>query len=134
MNDTPAQRASRIRDLHIEGKPGVKVLQPVDRNLLDESTITQFGRDVQADIEAEPNSRQYCLDLTETDHVSNAALGELVVINNRLRDKRMGPAEGYQGLSVIATPQVREILTITKLNKLLPTYRDIESYLATTDA
>lgn len=52
------------------------------------------------------------MDFADVDHLSSAALGMLITINNRVR------AKGGQLRLATIDPQIYEVFAITKLNKL----------------
>jgi anti-sigma B factor antagonist len=82
-----------------------------DRNILDEANIQQIGEEIKAIIEAEP-APKLLINFTDVDHLSSAALGTLITINNRVR-----ALKGQLWLSNI-DPQIYQVFVITKLNKL----------------
>ena len=58
------------------------------------------------------------------DHLSSAALGTLITINNKIRSK-----DGQLRLAEI-DPQIYEVFVITKLNKLFQIYDSADQALA----
>ncbi len=58
------------------------------------------------------------------DHLSSAALGTLITINNKIRGK-----DGQLRLAEI-DPQIYEVFVITKLNKLFQIFDSSEQALA----
>ncbi|MFN7376096.1 MAG: STAS domain-containing protein [bacterium] len=82
-----------------------------DRNILDEANIQQIGEEIRAIIDAEPAPR-LLINFTDVDHLSSAALGTLITINNRVRTLK-----GQLRLSNI-DPNIYQVFQITKLNKL----------------
>jgi anti-sigma B factor antagonist len=83
----------------------------VDRNILDEPSIQQIGQEIGALIDSSP-SPKLLLDFERVEHLSSAALGTLITVNNRVREK-----DGQLRLSNI-DKQIYEVFAITKLNKL----------------
>ena len=90
-----------------------------DRNILDEANIQQIGEEVKAIIEAEP-APKLLINFTDVDHLSSAALGTLITINNRVR-----ALKGQLRLSNI-DPQIYQVFVITKLNKLFEIHETAE--------
>lgn len=82
-----------------------------DRNILEEATIQQIGDEISQLIERSGNPR-ILINFENVEHLSSAALGTLITINNKVRQKG-----GQLRLSNI-DPQIYEVFVITKLNKL----------------
>jgi anti-sigma B factor antagonist len=97
--------------LKIEPDGEVTNIQFVDRNLLDEGMIHQIGQEILGVIERE-STPKILINFDNVDHLSSAALGTLITINNKIRQK-----DGQLHLSNI-NPQIYEVFAITKLNKL----------------
>lgn len=83
----------------------------VDRNILDEANIQQIGAEIARIVDAKPQPK-LLISFENVDHLSSAALGTLITINNRIRSK-----DGQLRLAKI-DPQIYEVFVITKLNKL----------------
>lgn len=112
--------------LKVRKVDGIVQVEFVDRNILDEGNIQSIGDEIAALIEAEPTPR-LVLSFTNVEHLSSAALGTLITINNKVRAK-----SGQLRLSNI-DPQIYEVFTITRLNKLfqiVPTVADAVRSLA----
>ncbi len=103
-----AQPESRLR---VSAVDGVSQVRFTDRNILDEANIQQIGEEIAGLIDAGPAPR-ILISFEHVDHLSSAALGALITINNRVRQKG-----GQLRLSDI-DPQIYEVFVITKLNKL----------------
>jgi anti-sigma B factor antagonist len=99
---------SRLRVKHVGDVIQVEFL---DRNILDEANIQQIGEEIQTLIESRSKPK-LLISFSNVDHLSSAALGTLITINNRVRN-----AGGQLRLSDI-DPQIYEVFVITKLNKL----------------
>ena len=95
----------------------------LDRNILEEATIQQIGDEVSAIIERSGNPR-ILINFENVEHLSSAALGTLITINNKVRQKG-----GQLRLSNI-DPQIYEVFVITKLNKLFQIYDSNEKAVA----
>lgn len=109
--------------LVIEQDGGVTRVDFLDRNILEESSIQVIGDQVGALIEANP-SPKILLNFENVEHLSSAALGTLITINNAV--KRQG---GQLRLSNI-DPQIYEVFVITKLNKLFQIHDDNAAAMA----
>jgi len=97
----------RIKD---EAK-GVKQVEFIDRNILDEGNIQQIGDEIVSLIEAEQTPK-ILISFANVDHLSSAALGTLITINSKIKAK-----DGQLRLANI-DPQIYEVFVITKLNRL----------------
>ena len=109
--------------LMIQKEPDVTKIQFVDRNILDEANIQQIGEEISQIIEnaAVP---KILLDFDNVDHLSSAALGTLITINNKVREK-----DGQLRLANIK-PQIYEVFVITKLNKLFQIHKTEQEALS----
>lgn len=103
----PAE-GSRLRTKRVGG---VTHIEFVDRNILDEANIQAIGEEITSLIEGEPRPR-ILISFNNVDHLSSAALGTLITINNKVRAR-----QGQLRLADI-DPQIYEVFVITKLNKL----------------
>ncbi len=97
--------------LKVKQDGGVISIQFRDRNILDEANIQQIGEEIKSLIEKEPKPR-LLIDFKDVDHLSSAALGTLITVNNRVR-----ALSGQLRLCNI-DPQIYQVFVITKLNKL----------------
>lgn len=86
-----------------------------DRHILDEANIQQIGEQIRTIVDAEPKPK-LLINFADVDHLSSAALGMLITINNRVR-----AIQGQLRLSNI-DPQIYQVFVITKLNKLFEIY------------
>ena len=89
----------------------ITVVEFLDKNILDEASIQAIGDEVLGLVEASANPKML-IDFSNVDHLSSAALGALITINNKVRQK-----DGQLRLTNI-DPQIYEVFVITKLNKL----------------
>jgi anti-sigma B factor antagonist len=89
----------------------IRIVEFTSAKILDEANITEIGATLNAMID-ETDSPRLLLDFANVDHLSSAALGMLININNRVRQKN-----GQLRLTNIK-PQILEVFVITKLNKL----------------
>jgi len=101
--ETSRLRTKKIGDVH--------QVEFIDRNILDEANIQQIGEELASIVAAKPKPK-LLISFTNVDHLSSAALGTLITINNKVRN-----AGGQLRLSDI-DPQIYEVFVITKLNKL----------------
>ncbi len=115
---THAQSRLRVSD-----HEGVTRIEFVDRNILDEANIQQIGDEI-AEIVASREDPRVLISFDNVDHLSSAALGTLITINNKIRSKA-----GQLRLANI-DPQIYEVFVITKLNKLFQIHESTEQALA----
>ena len=116
-----APTASRIRVTEQDG--GIKRVQFLDRNILDEANIQQIGEEIGRLVDGEA-APKLLISFENVDHLSSAALGTLITINNRVRER-----DGQLRLAEIG-PQIYEVFVITKLNKLFSIHDSAEQALA----
>jgi anti-sigma B factor antagonist len=89
----------------------ISQIEFIDRNILDEANIQQIGEEISRIVEAEERPR-LLISFANVDHLSSAALGTLITINNKVRNR-----SGQLRLANI-DPQISEVFKITKLDKL----------------
>ncbi|MCC6578904.1 MAG: STAS domain-containing protein [Phycisphaeraceae bacterium] len=90
-----------------------------DRNILEEAVIQQIGDEVGSVLDRTPNPKML-INFQNVEHLSSAALGMLITINNKVRQK------GGQLRLACIDPQIYEVFAITKLNKLFQIFDDAE--------
>ena len=112
--------ASRLR---VQEQDGVTCIEFVDRNILDEANIQQIGDEIGQIIDQQPQPK-LLISFDNVDHLSSAALGTLITINNKVRGK-----DGQLRLANI-DQQIYEVFVITKLNKLFQIHESSEQALA----
>jgi anti-sigma B factor antagonist len=95
----------------------------LDRNILEEASIQQIGDEISHIIEQSAVPK-LLLSFENVEHLSSAALGTLITVNNKIRQKG-----GQLRLSNI-DPQIYEVFVITKLNKLFQIYDNAEKAAA----
>jgi len=109
----------RVRDL----ENGVTQVEFVDRNILDEANIQMIGEEIAGLIEAADTPR-LLISFSNVDHLSSAALGTLITINNKVRSK-----SGQLRLANI-DPQIYEVFVITRLNKLFEIHESTDDAIS----
>lgn len=112
----------RIRD----EENGVKHVEFIDRNILDEGNIQQIGEEIMGLIESSDRPR-ILISFANVDHLSSAALGTLITINSKIRSK-----DGQLRLANI-DPQIYEVFVITKLNRLFQIHDTTEDAMSSFD-
>lgn len=109
--------------LNVRIQNGVTRVEFVDRNILDESNIQQIGEELSKLIDGQVNPK-ILISFKGVEHLSSAALGTLITVNNRVRSK-----EGQLRLSDIDA-QIYEVFVITKLNKIFKIHETADKALA----
>ncbi len=113
--------------LVIDEQKGIYVCEFTSSRILDETNIKEIG-DTLSKLIDERESPRILLDFLSVDHLSSAALGMLINVNNRVKQRK-----GQLRLCKIR-PQILEVFAITKLNrlfKILPTRDDaMQSFTA----
>ena len=112
--------ASRLR---VTDEDGITRIEFVDRNILDEANIQQIGDEISRLIDSQTQPK-VLISFENVDHLSSAALGTLITINNKIRGK-----DGQLRLADI-DPQIYEVFVITKLNKLFQIHDSADQALA----
>ena len=119
--------AEKIPPVSVISHKDIKIVEFTNNKILDEANISEIGLTLAALIEERENPR-LLLDFANVDHLSSAALGMLIDVNNKIKQRN-----GQLRLTNIK-PAIFEVFVITKLNKLfriLPTRPEaIESFSA----
>ena len=97
--------------LRVSDNDGVTLIEFVDRNILDEANIQAINEEITGEIEKSATPK-LLISFSNVDHLSSAALGALITINNKIKEK-----SGELHLANI-DPQIYEVFMITRLNKL----------------
>ena len=103
--------AETIPPLSVTEEKGIRIVEFTNSKILDEANIAEIGNTLNVLID-ENEFPKLLLDFSTVDHLSSAALGMLINVNNRVRQKN-----GQLRLANIK-PQIFEVFVITKLNKL----------------
>lgn len=108
--------------LRIKRSDNVVVVEFVDRKILEELAIQEIGDELGKVVEAEPGVR-LVLDFGNVDHLSSAALGMLITLNNKVKEQN-----GVLRLAKIKK-QIFEVFKITRLNKVFDIYESTDEAL-----
>jgi anti-sigma B factor antagonist len=111
--------ATKGSRLIVKSDDGITRVGFVDRNILEEASIQQIGDEITELIDQSPNPKLLIV-FDNVEHLSSAALGTLITINNKIRQKG-----GQLRLSNI-DPQIYEVFVITKLNKLFQIFESAD--------
>jgi anti-sigma B factor antagonist len=112
--------ATRESRLLVRQDSEVTVVGFLDRNILEETSIQQIGEEIGKLVEQTPGIK-LLINFENVEHLSSAALGTLITINNKVRQRG-----GQLRLSNIDT-QIYEVFVITKLNKLFQIHENVEN-------
>ena len=123
MPDPLQSSASALNRLHVIDHKDVKVVSFIENKILDEGNITEIGQGLITLVEARHRPK-ILLDFKNVDHLSSAALGILINVNQKVKNQ-----SGELRL-VNIKPQIYEVFVITKLNKLFKILPDREEGLA----
>lgn len=116
----PPTGPSRLR---VKQHKDVTQVEFIDRNILDESNIQQIGDEITDLVESAPLPK-LLISFSNVDHLSSAALGTMITINNKVKSK-----QGQLRLANI-DPQIYEVFKITKLDKLFQIHDSTDAALA----
>lgn len=97
--------------LNISSQGDVTIVELTDRKILDEISISQIGQRLQG-LVAKADSPKFVLDFTSVGHMSSSALGMLITLHKRIRER-----DGQLRLSGIQPP-IYEVFVITRLNEI----------------
>jgi anti-sigma B factor antagonist len=89
----------------------VSIVELVDKKILDEARIADIGERLYA-LVAESAQPRIVLDFVNVGHMSSSALGMLITLHKRVRDK-----EGVLRLCNIR-PSIHEVFEITRLTEV----------------
>lgn len=109
--------------LKLSDNEGITLVEFIDRNILDEANIQAINEEITGVIEHSDTPR-ILISFSNVDHLSSAALGALITINNKVREKK-----GELHLANI-DPQIYEVFVITRLNKLFNIHETTDEALA----
>ncbi len=112
--------------LRITDQDGVTRVEFLDRNILDEASIQRIGDEITEVIDAS-SSPKLLISFNNVDHMSSAALGTLITIHHKIRNR-----SGQLRLADI-DPQIQEVFSITKLDRIFTIHEDTESAMKSFD-
>lgn len=103
--------ADSIPALAVSDQKDVRVVEFTNNKILDEANIKEIGDGLNSLVD-ERTHPKLLLDFATVDHLSSVALGMLINVNKRVKERN-----GQLRLANIK-PQILEVFVITKLNKL----------------
>ena len=105
--------------LKVTRQAGTVQVEFTTRKILDEANIAEIGERLSEIVEKEERPR-LIISFSAVDHLSSAALGTLIIINNKVKQRN-----GQLRLSNI-NPQIFEVFSITRLDKLFRIYSTVK--------
>lgn len=111
------------KHLKISEVGDVTVVQFIDRKILDDVQIQEIGQEFNQLVESD-GKRQLLLSFASVEFLSSSALGKLISL-----DKLVKQHNGVLKMSNIR-PEIMEVFTITRLNKLFDIKDDISDALS----
>ena len=103
--------------LDISQQNDVSVIKLLDKKILDEVCISQIGDQINSIITAAQNPK-LVLDFSNVAHMSSSALGMLITVHKRIREKK-----GQLRLCNIQ-PGIYEVFVITRLSEIFQICQD----------
>jgi len=103
--------AETMPPLSVSQEKNVRIVEFTNSKILDEQNIKEIGDTLNVIVDENENPR-VLVDFANVDHLSSAALGMLINVNNKVKQRN-----GQLRLANIK-PQIFEVFVITKLNKL----------------
>jgi len=115
MNMAPQLKVSSVGD--------ITQVEFVDKHILDDTNIQRISEELITVVDEVPTPR-VLISFANVEHLSSAALGALININNRVKGK-----DGQLRLCAI-DPQIHEVFRITKLDQIFQILPDHDTALA----
>lgn len=97
--------------LRLSVNGNVTIIELLDRKILDGVNILQIGEQLSA-LTAQAGEPKFVLDFANVAHLSSSALGILITLSKRVREK------GGQLRLCGIQPALLEVFTITRLNEI----------------
>jgi anti-sigma B factor antagonist len=107
----------------VSERDGVHVVSFADKKILDEMSITEIGQQL-GGIVAGADKPSLVLDFSKVSHMSSSALGMLITLHKRVREKG-----GSLRLAAIE-PKIYEVFVITRLNEISDIHGTVEAAVA----
>jgi anti-sigma B factor antagonist len=107
----PPASHSSLHRLHVTDHKDVKIVSFIENKILDEANITEIGQGLVSLVEARHRPK-LLLDFQNVDHLSSAALGMLINVNQKVK------LQNGELRLIHIKPQIMEVFEITRLNKL----------------
>ncbi len=109
--------------LSVSAEGDVKVARFADRKILDEVSIMHLGESL-TELVVDATPPKLVLDFANVGHMSSSALGMLITLHKRIRERN-----GDLCLCAIQ-PSIYEIFVITRLNEIFRIHKSVSDALA----
>ncbi len=106
-----------IPPLSVVTQKDIRIVEFTNNKILDEANITDIGQTLIYLVDENP-APKILLDFNNVEHLSSAALGMLINLNNKIRQ-----GNGQLRLANIK-PQIKDVFQITKLDKLFKIFEN----------
>lgn len=113
----------QTRQFFTSQQDSVTVVEFTERKILDEMNISKIGEELSSLVTQSEHPR-LVLDFTHVLHMSSTALGMLITLHKRVRER-----DGQLRLCRIR-PEIYEVFAITKLNEIFQIHEDRDSAMA----
>src|SRR5215213_7556097 len=100
------------RRIEVEEIGDVAVIEFIDKRILDEQNIQLIGEQL-FELVDDMGKRKLLLNFANVEYLSSAALGKLITLNKKVR------SSGGQLALCNIKPEIKEVFSITKLDKVL---------------
>ncbi len=110
--------------MNVTSEGDVTVVELTDRKILDEVNISLISERLQGLVSKAENPK-FVLDFANVMHMSSSALGMLITLHKRVREK-----DGQLRLSAIQ-PAIYEVFVITRLNEIFEISESVEQAIKT---
>ncbi len=110
---------TRFDVIVVEEKDGVSVVRFVDDKIMDVERIQQLNDELNQ-LAEQADSRELLLNLENVRFLSSAAINKLIVLDKRIK------SQGGQIRLTSLRPEVRDVFSITNLDRLFRIYDDPE--------
>lgn len=114
--------AGSTRRIEVEEQGDVTIARFIDKKILDETNIQIIGNQLVALVE-EDGRQKIILDFSSVEYLSSAALSKLLILEKKAK------AAGAKLRLCAIRPDIYQIFTLTKLNKLFSIYDTEEQAL-----
>lgn len=118
---------SEFRQFMVEKEQGVTLLTLLEARVHDHAAIKEIGDELNR-LTADELAHRILFDMKDVDFLSSAVLNRLIVLDKQL--KNFGGQIAFCHLR----PQIEEVFSITKLNKLFPIYESRQEAVAAMSA
>ena len=113
---------AKKRRIEVEEVEDVSIVEFVDKRILDEQNIQLIG-DQLFELVDDLGKKKLLLNFANVEYLSSAALGKLMTLNKKVK------AVGGELRLANIKPEIKEVFTITKLDKMLKIFNSEQDAL-----